>query len=210
MKTTAKFMSRTELCGFLGINNAAFSKALQAGHPSPAKGRGFEVAASCRWFSLRPGNGKAKKKAVQYLDATAPAPVPTADKPTTKIRTGRRGIEPGVTRLRNAEEALHRIWQTAVDAGDSSAQTHFRNWQDALDLLAKAELSLVKFRKDLGELTETSKFKSLMKRNVESSKSILLDIPGRVAPQCEGLPWHQVQKLLETEIRRALEKLAAA
>lgn len=208
MKKIPKYMSRTELCKFLGISSQAFATALQVGHPSPAKGRGFELEASCRWFSLRPGRGKAKTRAKQHLDAVSPASA--GKKPATKICAGKRGIEPGVVRLRNAEESLHRIWLFAVESEDAAAQTHFRNWQDALDLLAKAEQGLVKYLKETGALTETAKFKTFMKQNIEVAKSILLDIPGRIAPQCEGLPWPQIQKMLESEVRRALEKLAAA
>ena len=197
-------MSRSELIGFLGINNSSFQASLQAGHPPPVPGKGFDLDASCRWFAARPGNGKAKKRALAHLGNDQ---VVTA--PQQKPRTGKRGIEAAVARLRTAEESLHRSWQTAVSGRDAAAQTHFRNWTEAVEILAKSEPALVKFRKDTGALTETAKFKSELKRNIESAKSILLDLPGRVAPQCEGIPWHQVQKLLESEIRRALEKLAA-
>lgn len=208
MSKTPKFVSRTELCKFLGISDPAFVKALRAGHPAPVKGRGFEVEASCRWFSLRPGNGKAKTKAMEHLARIAPKP-PESQIPKSKARAGKQGIEAGVKRLRVAEESLHRVWVQSKEEERPDAQVHFRNWQESLDLLSRAEQALTKHLKELGTLTQTATFKALMKRNIEAAKSILLDVPGRVAPQCENLPWPQIQKLLEGEVRRALEKLAA-
>lgn len=208
MNKTPKFASRSELCKFLGISDPAFIKALRSGHPDPVKGRGFEVEASCRWFSLRPGNGKAKAKALEHLARIAPKP-PETPIPKAKVRAGKQGIEAGVKRLRAAEESLHRAWVQSKEEERADAQVRFRNWQEALDLLTRAEQGLVKYLKEMETLTETAKFKALMKRNIEAAKSILLDVPGRVAPQCENLPWPQIQKLLEGEVRRTLEKLAA-
>lgn len=201
-------LTRRELAHFFGITIPALLKAQKNGHPKPDEEGLFDLDASCRWFATRQRNGKAKGKALEFLNAMDHTK-PVGTSPELVARRGGTGIEHGVKRLRDAEMVLYCAWKISHEKKDPANHAHFRNWQEALGLLTKAEQGLLKFKKEIGALTETAKFKSELKRSIESAKSILMDLPGRVAPQCEGIPWHQVQKLLESEIRRALEKLAA-
>lgn len=203
-----KYLNRTGLVAFYTISEQAFATALRNGHPGPAKGRGFDLVQSANWFAGRPGRGKAKEKALAYLAELNPAKSDPPTAPAKPKRPGKKGIEAGVLRLRIAEEALHRTWSVMFEGGATGTATAFRDWQAALDLLSKAEHAMLKFKKDMGELTDTAKFKKWMKERIAAAKSILLDLPSRVAPQCEGMAWHQIQKLLDAEVRRALQKLA--
>jgi hypothetical protein len=42
---------------------------------------------------------------------------------------------------------------------------------------------------------------------IENVKSVLLNLPAKVAPGLEGLPWHEIQSRLDQEIRDILEGL---
>jgi phage terminase Nu1 subunit (DNA packaging protein) len=206
--TNTKYLNRSQLVKFFGINDNAMGKFLRNGHPSPVKGKGYDLAESAAWFAGRPSRGKAKDKALAYLAELNPAKSDPPTAPAKPKRPGKKGIEAGVLRLRIAEEALHRTWSVMFEGGATGTATAFRDWQAALDLLSKAEHAMLKFKKDMGELTDTAKFKKWMKERIAAAKSILLDLPSRVAPQCEGMAWHQIQKLLDAEVRRALQKLA--
>ncbi|HNW34436.1 MAG TPA: hypothetical protein PKM25_05860 [Candidatus Ozemobacteraceae bacterium] len=207
----AKHVTAKELEQQLNIAERQRKRLLAAGAPKVVSGKGYDLAAWVSWILAQPvrrSDSKARA-AAEMLHAKVIGCKSSDQAPTRPAKRQARGLEAGVKRLRDAEEKLHRKWCDAVDASDPTARGCFQDWQDALELLAKAEQSLVKYLKETGVLTETAKFKTFMKQNIEMAKSILLDIPGRVSPQCEGLPWHQIQKLLEPEIRRALEKLAA-
>lgn len=51
--------------------------------------------------------------------------------------------------------------------------------------------------------------KTWLFRQIISAKSTLTNLPGKLAPQLEGLPWPQIQRKLEEEIQSALAKLSS-
>lgn len=210
MAKASKHVTAEELERQLNIACAQRKRLLAAGAPKFVRGKGYDLAAWVSWILAQPvrrSDSKARAAAEQLNAGMAGS---KASEQTPKISTKRqaRGLEAGVKRLRDAEERLHRKWCHAVDTKDPTARGCFQDWQDALDLLSKAEQGLVKYLKETGALSKTAEFNTFLKRNIEAAKSIILDIPS-VSPRCEGLPWPQIQKLLEAEVRRALEKLAA-
>lgn len=207
-----KFLNRTKLREFYGINDSAMGKFLLNGHPQPVKGRGFDLLASATWFSGRPGKGKAKEKALAYLATLAPAK-PETEKPNAQVppgpkRRAKKGIEQTVIRLRTEEEALHRAYKDLAEKNPAAAPAALRNWHASIDLLTRAEPALIKYKREMEELIDAAKYRKWLKERIAAAKSILLDLPSRVAPQCENMPWHQIQKLLDAEVRRALQKLS--
>jgi hypothetical protein len=48
-----------------------------------------------------------------------------------------------------------------------------------------------------------------MLTQITATKSTLLNLPGKLAPQLENQPWPKIQKKLEEEIRFALDKLSS-
>lgn len=207
-----KFLNRVKLREFYGINDSAMGKFLANGHPQPVKGRGYDLLASATWFSGRPGKGKAKEKALAYLATLAPANpetgTPKDQVPPGPKRRAKKGIEQAVIRLRTEEEDLHRKYKGLAEMNSAGGATAFRDWQSALDLLTRAEQALIKYKREMEELIDAAKYRKWLKERIAAAKSILLDLPSRVAPQCENMPWHQIQKLLEAEVRRALQKLS--
>jgi hypothetical protein len=86
----------------------------------------------------------------------------------------------------------------------------FKDWQTALDLLRKAEKNLTDHLTQQKDLLPALEVKTWLARKIEATKSTLLDLPGKIAPELEGLPWPEIQKRLTEEIRDALGKLQNA
>ena len=112
------------------------------------------------------------------------------------------GLEGGLARLRHAEKQTYELWTETGKAGD------FKAWQNALDLLRKAEDNLLTVLAKNRELLPAGEIKEFMGKQIEAAKSKLLDMPGRLSPGLEGLPWPDIQKQLEREIREALHGLS--
>lgn len=71
------------------------------------------------------------------------------------------------------------------------------------------ELARLEFEERARALLPADKVRTLIARGVEVVKSRFLDLPGRVAPMVDGLPWHETQKILDREVRRVLEGLSS-
>ena len=120
----------------------------------------------------------------------------------TRTELSAEGLEGGLFRLRHAEQHTYNNWMESGSAGD------FKAWQQALDLLRKAEDNLLTVLEKRRELLPAPEVKEHLGRMIESTKAALLDMPARVAPSLDGLPWTEIQKKLETEIREALHGIS--
>ena len=112
------------------------------------------------------------------------------------------GLEGALARLRHAEKYSYECWTGTGSVSDLKA------WHGALDLLRKAEDNLLVVLTKRRDLLPAAEVQSWMGRKIEAAKAALLDMPGRVAPGLEGLPWPEIQKLLEHEIRAALRGIS--
>lgn len=117
--------------------------------------------------------------------------------------SGEHGIEHAMNRLRAAENLAFQQWQS------SSSATAFRAYTQAVEALRKFERSFLDLQVQRRELLPTLEVRTWMLRQIITSKTSLLNLPGKLAPQLEGLPWPKIQTLLEKEIRSALDKLAS-
>lgn len=113
------------------------------------------------------------------------------------------GLDPAVDRLRQAELLAFQEWQSNPSA------TVFRSYGQAVELLRKAEKNLIDLQRERRELLPKSEVKTWLFRQIISAKSTLTNIPGKLAPQLEGLPWPKIQAKLEEEILHALGKLSS-
>jgi len=112
------------------------------------------------------------------------------------------GLEGALARLRHAEKHSYETW---TDSGNVS---DLKSWHGALDLLRKAEDNLLVVLTKKRDLLPAGEVQTWIGRRVDAAKGALLDIPGRVAPSLEGLPWPDIQKILEREIREALHGIS--
>lgn len=117
--------------------------------------------------------------------------------------SGEQGIEHAVTRLRAAETMAFEQWQANPSA------TTFRSYAGAVEALRKFERSLLDLQRERRELLPKSEVKTWLFRQIVSAKATLTNLPGKLAPQLEGLPWPRIQQRLEEEILHALGKLSS-
>lgn len=122
------------------------------------------------------------------------------------------GMEPGLhfalERLRAAEVAAFREWKACLDGGTPSGPV-FRSYAQSIELLRKAEKNLLDLQREQRILLPAAEVKEWMFRHIIASKTALLSIPGKLAPQLEGLSWPMIQRRLEDEINSALDKLSS-
>jgi hypothetical protein len=113
------------------------------------------------------------------------------------------GLDSALVRLRQSEIIGYQNW-----TNQPSPQT-FKSYSQAVELLRKAEKSLLDLQKDRRELLAKDEVKTWMYRQIISAKSTLTNLPGKLAPQLEGQPWPKIQQRLEEEIQSALTKLSS-
>jgi len=220
------WLSRKEIEEKVGVS-ASMLKKIRANSDIRPKGRGvasrWPLLAVCEWLLANPpvkiNNKKTMKMrrlAAQVLkehrkqEKKPGKAASKAKQPSVKVDDNQQpGLEAALDRLRAAERVTYQRWQSAFQENDSNASVYFRDWQQALDLLRKAEDNLLTVLNKRRELLPTDEVKTWLTRQIEAAKAHLLDLPGKLAPVIEGLPWPQIQKMLETEIKDALSKLSA-
>jgi len=112
------------------------------------------------------------------------------------------GLEGALARLRHAEKHSYETWTGSGNVSD------LKSWHGALDLLRKAEDNLLVVLVKRRDLLPAAEVQTWIGRRVDAAKGSLLDMPGRVSPGLEGLPWPEIQKILEREIREALDGIS--
>jgi hypothetical protein len=210
-----RYLPRDELITALSLSLSLFRKLRREGAPGP-KGKGQSAAwplyAWCQWLLDRPfrpnQNREAIKRAAEILRDRDGVLVPEVIEPVTR-ETGNDeiGLEAALERLRHAEQATFNKWQQSFNAGMKEAPLFFKDWQTALDLLRKAEKNLTDHLTQRRDLLPALEVKTWLARKIEATKSTLLDMPGKVSPELEGMEWPEIQKRLTEEIRDALGKL---
>ncbi len=122
----------------------------------------------------------------------------------TRVETcGDVGLDAALVRLRQSEALGYQKWMD-----EPNAQT-FRSYSQSMELLRKAEKNLLDLQRERRELLPKSEVKTWLFRQIISAKTTLTNLPGKLAPQLEGMPWPQIQRKLEEEIQNALTKLSS-
>ncbi len=216
-QTPGVHISKQELLTVLDLSLGRLKKMQRKGCPG-AEGRGrkstWDLLKVASWIVQQPVHPQEKpetrKRAADIIrqherptQGTPPAEDPPAEVPCDVL-----GLEGAVDRLRQAENQTYQRWMQAIEQQDPNQASDFQNWQRALDLLRKAEGNLLELLERRRELLPADEVRTWLSRRVEAAKSTLLDMPGKLAPSLENLPWSEIQKSLETEVRHALSRLA--
>jgi len=210
-----KYLKEKGVLEVLGISSTNFKKNITAGCPGRVDKKGFPLYAICRWIASRPkrrtDRTQARQNALKVLDGLNPAglPLPVPEtKPTQRKKTGELGLEAALSRIKKMEEHLHSRLIEAIDGGGYETSTRLKDWQDSLEILRKVESDFLKVAQEQKRLMSVDAVKSWLDKKIESAKAFLLNVPGKIAPALDGLPWHEIQKRLDVEVRNALSKLA--
>ena len=212
-----KYLSRQALLDVLEVGYPLFRKLRNEGGPEPrgtGKNATWPLYAWCEWLVNRRSSGaKARAltlRAAAILRDRDGVLVPEIIEPVTR-ETGNEeiGLEAALDRLRHAEQATFSKWQQSFNAGMKESPLLFKDWQQALDLLRKAEKNLTDHMIQRRYLLPADQVRTWMLTQITAAKSALLNLPGKLAPQLENQPWPKIQKKLEEEIRFALDKLSS-
>lgn len=217
-----KYLKEKGVLELLGLSSTNFKKNITAGCPGRVTGKGFPLYAICRWIANKPqqrtDRTQARANAMRILDelkpAGKPSPVgkkPPAVKPTgadSALVSGEPGLEGALIRIKTMEQRLHgRVIET-FDGGGNDTPVRLRAWNDSLDILRKMEADTLKVLEEKKRLMSVDAVRSWLDKKIETTKAFLLNLPGKIAPNLDGLPWHEIQKRLEAEVRNALSKLS--
>ncbi len=211
-------ITKAELLSTLELSEGKLKKLQRKGCPGASgKGRNatWDILAVARWIVNQPVHPQEKpetrQKAAQVIREHERPPEPEEPvslPPATELPQDALGLEAALTRLRQAESATYHRWMQGLENKDPDSATHFQNWQRAMDLLRKAEGNLLELLERRRELLPADEVRVWLSRQIETAKSTLLDMPGKLAPSLENLPWTEIQKALEDEVRHALSKLS--
>ena len=199
-----------ELASFLGVGPQQVTR-WKKEEGCPSQGKKYNLLEVCRWvLANKSHQSKARIAASSILNVED---IPRqgsgiSDGLELKIKDSDLGLDEALQRLRFAEVKTHQLWQQALAKKDPDVTAYFRAWQNSLELLRKAEASLLDVLKERRELLPTSEVKTWLAKKIEMTKGRLLEIPAKVAPMTEDMEWPEVQKLLQQEIYEALEYLA--
>lgn len=218
-----KYITETELRKQLELSHTHICKIVKAGCPGLEKGKGFPLYAVCKWVVGRPkrraDKTKSRENASRILDGIKPSSV-TVKGGTTKITSkhiatkkealGELGLEAALSRIKAMEQRLHGQLIDTIDSKGFDVAPKLKSWQDSCELLRKTEGDCLKVLEEQKRLMDVDQVKSWLSKKLETAKAYLLNLPAKVAPGLDGLPWHEIQKRLEVEVRNALTKLSAS
>ena len=215
------YKSKAEILESFGITGHQLTKFRAMGAPK-AQGRGrharWPVLALARWLLEEwphhpQQDPEIRNRAAVILRGDEPhdsGPDPEHSVDEQPIIPGEEelGLEGALTRLREAERRTYGLWLKALYDGQPDQNVHFQTWRQAVDLLRKAESNLIEVLEKRRDLLPAGEVKLWLSRQVEVAKATLLDLPGKLAPSLENLPWAEIQKNLDQEIRHALSRLS--
>lgn len=233
MNKPAYIKHRENLLKHLCLSRAQFDKMTKAGCPGKIKGHGYNLIAVCEWIYNHPpkrsGDGKDEcmgvvreilannradlntfNEAMSKPQSAKPQPAKAA----TKARSEKEPLPPAKDRLEldEALEATKIYIQQLKDQIDASAKDTGRLSGDDLTSWSKTLLALneaaKKTTKNLSEhrkLVRINDVQDYLAGMLSALKSIFLNLPVKLAPILENQTAGKVQKILEEEIRNALE-----
>lgn len=199
----------------LNIKPDLFKKLCKEGAPKSVAGKGYPVKEFLAWIMNRPQTRKeagiVKDKAAKLLAELnngnkKPDPKKTEKKSAT-IPPGETGLLPALERARSAELAAYQNHIKIHEDTGFISSAALDAWQKTLDILRKCEKDFTDVLKQRRELIEIKRVQEWLEQRNDQAKQMLLNLPAKVAPALEGLPWHEIQKILIQEVREVVCKL---
>jgi len=118
------------------------------------------------------------------------------------------GIEKALERARNAELKAYQMYEEVTAKTGIISVNSLDAWQKTLDVLRKCEMDFTKVLERRRVLVTKKSVQDWLEPMIEQVKTVLLNMPAKLAPSLENLPWHEIQTRLDQEIRDAISKLA--
>ena len=215
-----EFWNKEKILKEFKISNAYLNKLRLEGLPKPVRSKGFEIKSFCEWIVARPQKRKdrtkireiAQKILIKLLSKQEKNTGPEKTKESAQKQSRTRAkIEPGLL------QALERARQAEVDAYKAHIDflrksgivnaSLLGTWQSTLDILRNCEKDFTKVLESRRELVQMKEVVDFFEPMIEQTKAILLNLAAKVAPGLEGMPWQDIEKKLDQEIRHALSKL---
>lgn len=229
IETNEQFMfwSRQELCEALGVGVETCKLWVRKGAPKAVAGQGYPVEEFCRWLISKPSGKKKldfRSKAedilrqIKKLNPNAtPEKEPEIKEPETKepgakkpkVKKLETGLIAALERARQAEIDAYMAHAKYMKENDAINTNALEAWQKTLEILRRCENDFTKVLEMRKELVSLKAVQNWMHPLIEQTKMQLLNIPSKLAPQLENLPWHEIQKKIDEEIRSAISKLNA-
>jgi len=118
------------------------------------------------------------------------------------------GMTAALERAKNAEVNAHEVYQNTYKETGIIDVASLDAWQRTLEVLRKCETDFTKVMEKQKFLVERSAVQSFVETMVENTKTILLNLPSKMAPSLDGLPWQDIQERLTLEVRDIIDGLA--
>jgi hypothetical protein len=116
-------------------------------------------------------------------------------------------LQAALERARQAEIKAYELYELSLAKTGVISVISLESWQKTLDILRRCETDFNKVLERRRVLVERKDVQNFLEPMIENVKSVLLNLPAKVAPGLEGLPWHEIQSRLDQEIRDILEGL---
>ena len=199
----------------LDIKPDLFKKLCKEGAPKSAAGKGYPLKEFLAWIMNRPQTRKEagiiKDKAAKLLAEINSGNKKPEPKKTTKAaavnQSDETGLLPALERARSAELAAYQNHIKIYNDTGFISSAALDAWQKTLDILRKCEKDFTDVLKQRRELIEIKRVQEWLEQRNDQAKQMLLNLPAKVAPALEGLPWHEIQKILTQEVREVVCKL---
>lgn len=221
-----EFWEKKKVLTTLKITEKHLRRMREQGAPAFVPFKGYDMVALCQWIISRPMKRADRTKIREYAQKVLkkiegkssekhqePELQTQAEKPARSSKVSIKtetdvGLLPALERARSAELAAYNAHQDFVKKSGIVSASHLDAWQKTLDILRKCEkdfAEVLERRRELVEMKEVQQFFEIM---IEQTKSILLNLPAKLAPILECLPWAEIEKKLDQEIRDAITKLS--
>lgn len=221
-----EFWTKDEVLKNLKITDKHLKRMREQGAPSPIRYKGYKIEDLCQWIVSRPkkrtdrtkvreyaeralkkfqGKSKTESNKTSDADESQPAQKSKSEKQSTAWGTG---LIPALERVRNAELDAYKAHQKHVKEKDFVNASHLDAWQKTLDILRKCEKDFSEVLERRREVVEMKEVQQYLETMIERTKSILLNLPAKLAPVLESLTWVEIEKKLDQEIRDAINKLS--
>lgn len=212
------YWKKAKVLEALKITDKHLKNMKEMGAPSPIPVKGYDIKSLCEWIVARPMKRTDRTKIREYaqkvlnkLIGKQEVKVQTEEKVKKEKQKVQKDLQPGLIaaleRAREAEVSAYKAHQDFMKKSGILSAACLDTWQKTLDILRKCETDFTKVlqrRRELVEMKEVQQFLEVM---IEQTKSILLNLPAKLAPLLECLPWPEIEKKLDQEIRDAISKL---
>ena len=207
------YWSMKELLAYFDISEFTVRSWIAKGAPKRIPGAGYPVEAFCRWLVSSPNNGETpgqdfRQKAEAVIKQICPPKATLKGKAKNKKKL-EVGLIAALERARQAEVDAYTAHMNYMTENDAINTNALDAWQKTLEILRRCENDFTKVLEMRKELVSLKKVQDWMHPLIEQTKMQLLNIPSKLAPQLENLPWHEIQKKIDEEIRSAISKLKA-